>query len=161
MMKTANPTPDWSLFDRALQQDIAHSEQLLAVLLSERKALEAREYSDLENLIAEKKTLVERLETNATQRQHWLAQRGLSDDFAALNAVRMQAPAVAERWENAAAIWHDCQTANQVNDQICRRTRLVVERVMDILRGQNTPSVTYDAKGYSLRPDGGRVISNA
>lgn len=160
-MKAAQPTPDWSLFDRALQQDIAHSEKLLAVLLSERQALETREYGDLENLIAQKKTWVERLESNAAQRQHWLSQRGLSDDFAALNAVKQQAPEVATRWETAAAAWRECQTANQVNEQICRRTRLVVERVLDILRGQTAASATYDAKGYSQRAQSGQIISNA
>lgn len=160
-MKSTQPTPDWSLFDRALQQDIAHSEQLLDVLQSERKALETRDYGDLENLIAQKKTQVDLLEANAIRRQQWLSQHGLSDDFAALSAVKMQAPTVAERWETAAAAWRECQTANQINEQICRRTRLVVERVLDILRGQNAASATYDAKGYSQRTQSGRTISNA
>lgn len=160
-MKAAQPAPDWSLFDRALQQDIAHSEKLLAALLSERTALEAREYSDLENLIAQKKTCVERLEANANQRQHWLSQHGLTDDFTALNAVKQQAPDVAVRWEAAAAAWRECQTASQINEQICRRTRLVVERVLDILRGQTAASATYNAKGYSQRTQGGQTISNA
>lgn len=160
-MKATQPTPDWSLFDRALQQDIAHSEQLLDVLQSERKALETRDYGDLENLIAHKKTQVDLLEANAIRRQQWLSQHGLTDDFAALAAVKKQAPEVAERWETAAAAWRECQTANQVNEQICRRTRIVVERVLDILRGQTAASATYDAKGYSQRTQNGRTISNA
>ncbi len=160
-MKATQRTPDWSLFDHALQQDIAHSEQLLAVLRSERKALETREYDDLENLIAQKKTWIERLETNAAQRQQWLSQQGFADDFIALDIVKQQAPAVAARWEAAASAWRECQTANQVNEQICRRTRFVVERVLDILRGQNTPSTTYDANGYSQRAQNGRTIGNA
>ena len=160
-MKSTQPTPDWSLFDRALQQDIAYSEQLLDVLQSERKALETRDYGDLESLIAQKKARVEQLEANAIRRQQWLSQHGLNDDFAALSAVKKQAPEVAERWETAAAAWRECQTANHVNEQICRRTRLVVERVLDILRGQNASSTTYDAKGYSQRTQSGRTISNA
>lgn len=160
-MKTTHPLPDWSLFDRALQQDIAQSEQLLALLQSERKALEAREYSDLDNLLAQKKTCIELLEANATRRQRWLAQHGLSDDFAALSAVKQQAPEVAARWKTAATTWKECQSANQINDQICRRTRVVVERVLDILRGQTANSATYDAKGYSQRTPGGRTISSA
>jgi flagellar biosynthesis/type III secretory pathway chaperone len=112
-MNTTHATPNWLLFDRALQQDIAHSEQLLAVLLNERHALEMREYGELENLIAQKKMWVEQLEANATQRQHWLSQHGLADDFAALNTVKQQSPQVAVRWEAAAAAWRDCQTANQ------------------------------------------------
>jgi flagellar biosynthesis protein FlgN len=160
MMKT-HPTPNWSLFDYALQQDIAHSEELLALLLSERKALEAREYGNLEDLTAQKKHCVERLEANVAQRKRWLLQHGLHDDFAALSAAKIQAPEVAARWESAATAWRECQTANQINDQICRRTRLVVGRVLDILRGQTTPSTTYDAKGYSQNAQDGRTISNA
>ena len=160
-MKATPPTPDWSLFDRALQQDIVRSEKLLAVLLGERKALETRDYDDLENLIAQKKNWVELLEANAAQRRHWLSQQGLNDDFVALKAVKRQAPEVAAHWETAAAAWRECQTANHVNEQICRRTRLVVERVLDILRGQTAASATYDAKGYSQRGQGGRIISNA
>lgn len=160
-MKTTQPTPDWSLFDHALRQDIKHSEQLLDVLQGERKALETREYDNLESLIAQKKACVELLETNATRRQRWLSQHGLNDDFSALSAVKQQAPQVAARWESAAAAWRECQTANQVNEQICRRTRLVVERVLDILGGQTASSATYDAKGYSQRAQGGRTISSA
>lgn len=160
-MKTTHPSPDWSLFDQALQQDISHSEHLLTVLLNERKALETREYGNLEQLITEKKSWVDRLETNAAQRRQWLSQHSLNDDFAALNAVRQQAPEVAAHWEAAAAAWRECQTANQVNEQICRRTRLVVERVLDILRGQTAPATTYDASGQSQRSQKGRTISSA
>lgn len=160
-MKSTHPTPNWSLFDYALQQDIEHSEQLLAVLTQERQAFETRDYSNLENLIAQKKAWVERLEANSIQRKRWLSQHGMADDFAALSAAKNQAPEVVARWEAAATAWRECQSANQVNDQICRRTRLVVEGVLDILRGQTAAPATYDAKGFSQRTQNGRVISNA
>ncbi len=160
-MKATLPTPNWSLFDYALQQDITSSEQLLAVLLDERKALESRNYDNLDSLIAQKKALVEALENNAAQRQRWLAQHGMADDFAALDTARNQAPEVVARWEKAAAAWRECQTANQINDQICRRTRLVVENVLNILRGQTASAATYDAKGYSQHAPDGRTITNA
>lgn len=160
-MKTAHPTPNWSLFDYALQQDIAHSEELLSVLVQERQALEAREYTDFENLITQKKNLIEQLENNATQRKRWLSQHGMADDFAALDIAKHQAPDVVTRWEAAAAVWRECQTANQVNEQICRRTRLVVENVLNILRGENASSPTYDAKGNSRNAQSGRTISSA
>jgi flagellar biosynthesis protein FlgN len=159
-MNTTHSAPNWSLFDYALQQDIAHSEELLSVLQQERQALESREYAELENLIAKKKNLVELLEKNAVQRKRWLAQYGMHDDFVALNAAKTQAPEVVTRWETAATVWRDCQTANQVNEQICRRTRLVVENVLNILRGQNAPSPTYDAKGTSQRSQDGRTITS-
>lgn len=154
-------SPNWSLFDYALQQDIAHSEQLLSILLQERQALEAREYTDFENLIAQKKNLVEQLENNALQRKRWLSQHGMADDFVALDTAKQQAPAIVDRWQAAAIVWRECQAANQVNEQICRRTRLVVENVLNILRGQNAPAATYNANGYSQNSPDGRTISNA
>lgn len=160
-MNTTHSTPNWSLFDYALQQDITHSEQLLAVLQQERHALENRDYNDLENLIAQKKHFVMQLENNAKQRKRWLSQHGMADDFVALNAAKTQAPDVITRWEAAATVWRECQTANQVNEQICRRTRLVVENVLNILRGETAPAATYDANGYSHRSQDGRTISNA
>ena len=160
-MSTASATPNWSLFDQNLQQDIAHSEQLLDVLRDERKALESRAYGDLESLIAQKKIHLEKLESNADKRRRWLAQHGLGDDLTALEAVRREAPTVAERWQAAAATWRECQNESQINEQICRRTRLVVERVLDIVRGQNANSTTYNASGYSQRSEGGRTITSA
>lgn len=160
-MNATHSTPNWSLFDYALQQDITHSEQLLSILQQERQALESRDYNDLENLIDQKKNLVEQLENNAAQRKRWLSQHGMIDDFAALNTAKIQAPNVVTRWETAATVWRECQTANQVNEQICRRTRLVVENVLNILRGQNAAAPTYDAKGYSQHSQNGRTISNA
>lgn len=157
-MKSA---PDWHLFEFALRQDITHSQQLLQILHAERKALEERDYTELDNLISQKKMWLEKLEANAAQRRHWLQKYGFADDSSALETLRSTAPAVARCWEEAAAAWSECQNASQINDQICRRTRLVVERVLDILRGQTSNAATYDANGSSQRESGGRIISNA
>lgn len=157
-----SPTPhDWSLLNQLLQRDTANSEQLLNLLLDERKALESRDYSVFESLVAPKQQLVKQLEQNLTVRRQHLLQMGFNTDRDALQAARADATAVARCWESAAALWEDCQTASQVNDQICRRTRLVVERVLDVLRGQHSQGATYDASGAAERSGSGRTISSA
>lgn len=158
MQAKLNP---WSFLDQQLQQDIETSRQLLEVLLSERQLLETRDYTQLEALIAQKQELIQKLEQNAALRQQWLLQQGFGTEIDALDAARTKAPVTAEHWHSAAELWRECQTANQVNEQICRRTRLVVENVLDILRGRHNQSSTYDAKGVSQRGQNGRIISNA
>lgn len=152
---------DWSLLDQLLQRDAVSSEQLLNLLLDERKALESRDYAQFEALVAPKKQLVEQLEQNQGIRQQHLRQLGFSTDIDALQAAQNRAPEVASRWQATAELWHECQTANQVNEQICRRTRLIVERTLDILRGQHEQSTTYDARGSAQRTGSGRTISSA
>jgi flagellar biosynthesis/type III secretory pathway chaperone len=154
-------THDWSLLNQLLQNDSAHSEQLLATLHDERKALESRDYAQFEALTQPKKQLVDQLEQNLAVRQQHLRQLGFASDTDALQSARKHAPVVAATWQAAAVLWQECQTANQVNEQICRRTRIVVERVLDVLRGQHTQSATYDASGTTRRADSGRTISSA
>lgn len=157
-----SPTPhDWSLLNQLLQRDIANSEQLLNLLLEERKALESRDYGVFETLVAPKQQSVKQLEQNLTVRRQHLRQMGFNNDLDALQAARVQATTVATCWESAAALWEDCQNASQVNEQICRRTRLVVERVLDVLRGQHSQGATYDASGAAERSGRGRTISSA
>lgn len=156
------PTPhDWSLLNQLLQRDITNAQQLLSLLHEERTALESRDYTLFEALVAPKQQLISQLEQNLAVRQQHLRQLGFHNDGDALTAARTHAPAVAKCWHSAADLWQECQTASQVNEQICRRTRLVVERVLDVLRGQHSQSATYDATGAAERAGGGRTISNA
>ena len=151
----------WSALDPQLQQDIDTSRQLLDTLAAERRLLETRDYDQIETLIAHKLELIGALERNAAARLQWLQQHGFANEADALAAARQQAPATARLWHDAAEVWRECQTANQINEQVCRRTRLVVENLLDILRGSGNQSSTYDAKGLARRSQTGRTISNA
>jgi flagellar biosynthesis/type III secretory pathway chaperone len=157
----ANDTMDWSVLDRSLQHDTALAQQLLGILEQERAALEARQYEQFEQFLQAKHGLLASLERNTTARRHWLAKRGFADDASALQAAQLHAPHVAQQWHDAAEQWRACQHANQVNEQICNRTRIVVEKVLDVLRGQPGQGSTYDARGLSQRQNGGRPITNA
>ncbi len=152
---------DWSEFDRFLQLDIGLSQQLLDVLQEERKTLETRQYADFEILLGSKSQLIATLEQNTNTRRHWLQNQGFTSEAGSLHAARETAPDVAARWEQAAGLWRDCQTANQINEQICRRTQVVVENVLDVLRGQHGQKATYNAQGQAQRTTGGRTITSA
>jgi len=152
---------DWSLLQQSLQQDTETSQQLLQLMRDERKALESRNYGAFEALLQPKQTLIAKLEQHAQQRHEWMVQQRFASDSAALSQAHEEAPHIAAQWQNAADIWRECQTQNQINEQICRRTRTVVEQVLDALRGQHQHSVVYDAKGLAQRGASGRTISNA
>ena len=152
---------DWSEFDQFLQLDIGLSQQLLDTLHEERKALETREYAHFEELIGAKTQLVASLEQNTNTRRHWLQDQGFTSEAGSLRAARATAPEVAARWEQAAELWRNCQTANQINEQVCRRTQVVVENVLDVLRGQHGQKATYNAQGQAQRPVAGRTITSA
>jgi flagellar biosynthesis/type III secretory pathway chaperone len=160
-MTKAHPVVDWFEFDLFLQRDIELSQQLLAALQQERQALETRKYQRFEELLNEKQTLIGKLEKNTLQRRSWLSQRGFANEASALQAAQSAAQEVAERWDNAAVLWRDCQTANQINEQICRRTKVVVESVLDVLRGQHGQKATYNAQGLAQRSNAGRTITSA
>ena len=161
-MSSTTPTAhDWSLLTQLLERDSSLSSQLLTILQEERTALEQRDYPRFDALLINKSALVEQLERHLAVRQQHLQQMGFSSDTEALDVARSQFPSVAQVWEGAATLWQSCQQANQINDQISRRTRVVVEQVLDALRGQQSQSTTYDAAGNANRSNSGRTISNA
>lgn len=152
---------DWSALQANLQRDLATSRQLLLVIGDERKALEARDYAAFEAAIAPKQTLLAQLENGFAERRQWLSQHRIAAESVALRLAETEAPAVAELWRETAASWRQCQTETQINEQISRRTRAVVQQVLDVLRGQHQQSAVYDAKGNSQHESRGRTISNA
>lgn len=160
-MNPSQTAIDWSEFDRFLQLDIELSQQLFGALQEERKSLETRQYQRFEELLGEKAQLIGRLEHNTNDRRHWLQQQGFTGETGALLAARRAAPDVAGRWDEAADLWRECQTANQINEQICRRTQTVVENVLDVLRGEHGHKATYNAQGQAPRTMGGRSITSA
>ena len=155
-------TRDWSLLQQSLQHDTDTSTLLLQLMRQEREALELRDYAAFEALIQPKQKLISQLERHAMLRRQWFEQQRLGDDASVLQLLHQEAPDIAAQWQQAANIWRECQTENQINEQICRRTRSVVEHMLDALRGQHQQSSgVYDAKGVAQRGASGRIISNA
>lgn len=151
----------WPDLGRSLQHDSQLSQRLIELLEQERQALEQRRYEHFEQLLGAKQQLIQDIERGADARRQWLAAHGFADDRSALERVRQELPEVAARWQAAAELWRECQRANQINEQICQRTRVVVERVLDLLRGQPGQGATYDAKGVPRHQESGRTITNA
>jgi flagellar biosynthesis/type III secretory pathway chaperone len=56
-----------------MQQDLATSRQLLALLEKESDSTQARDYASMSQLLKDKKPLLEQLKINAQQRSSWLS----------------------------------------------------------------------------------------
>lgn len=155
------PWPHWAELDALLAADEQFGEQLGNILNQERDALQRRDYAAFEQQLADKQRLVAELEQRSQLRRDWLRQHGCPDELRALTRAEREQPAVAERWHRLAERWRECQQANLVNEQICQRTRVVVGRLLDILRGDTPGGGTYDASGSARRLDNGRRLGDA
>lgn len=155
------PWPHWAELEQQLVTDQQIGEQLSAVLAQERDALEQRDYATFEQQLADKQRLVAELEQRTHERRDWLRQHGCPDELHALTRAEHERPEIAARWRQLADHWRECQQANQINEQICQRTRLVVGRLLDIMRGEPQGGTTYDASGSARRLDSGRRLGDA
>jgi flagellar biosynthesis/type III secretory pathway chaperone len=155
------PRLDWSPLLESLRSAEQLSQNFLALLEQERKALEQRDYGVFEQLLGKKNQLLMMLQHNTTERQNWLHGQGFANDTLALVQVETQAPALARMWHKLAELWRQCQHASHVNDQISQRTRAVVGRMLDVLSGNAGQGSTYDGKGATQRMQTGRNITSA
>ncbi|MDY0007618.1 MAG: flagellar protein FlgN [Spongiibacteraceae bacterium] len=158
---TSHPPYDWQRLDTLIRADLATTQTLLTLLQREKTALETREYEGFDALLADKQRAVAELEQGAGERAALLAASDYHDDAALLAACTNAAPDTATCWRELIAHWEQCQHLNQVNEQIVRRTRLVIGRVLDILQGRSERVDLYDAGGQTRHSAGGRDISQA
>ncbi|MDF3931563.1 flagella synthesis protein FlgN [Pseudomonas citronellolis] len=146
-----------------ITEDIGASEQLLQLIEDEYHALEARDLERLDVLLGAKLPLLQQLEQNGRRRSEALRQAGVSDDRAGLTALAAQGrveAATVELSERLAALFEACQQANLRNGRIIRNNQHATGRLLDILRGQDIPSL-YDRRGGATQSNRQRPLSQA
>ena len=151
----------WSQLNHTLESDLTTTGQLLDLLNRERQSLEQRDYQTFQQLLREKQSLLQHLENQSKQRQQLLKAAGFSDETSTLQAADHYAPAVAQAWRSLVEQWKRCQELNAVNERIAQRTRLVANRILDILRGSRGGTRLYDNKGSAHTSGGGGTITSA
>ena len=146
-----------------ITEDIGAAEALLQLIEDEFHALDARDLERLRGLLDSKLPLLQQLERNGRQRSETLRQAGVSSDRAGLAALAAQGkvePRTVELSERLAALLEQCQQANLRNGRIIRNNQHATGRLLDILRGQDTPSL-YDRRGGSTQGSRQRPLSQA
>lgn len=154
-------TIDWQLLYNLITEDKKTTDALLRALNNEREFLATRNYEALTTALTNKSLLIQELEKRSQKRQAFLTGTGFASEKELLTAAEQQQPVVANAWRELAGLWQSCQDQNQVNDQIVRRTRIVVQRVMDILHGQPDLGRTYNTKGESNKGYSSKAIASA
>jgi flagellar biosynthesis/type III secretory pathway chaperone len=152
---------DWQTLHSFLQEDKIITQNLLDILNSERELLTARNYEALSTALTDKSLLVNQLEKRSAERQTFLKAAGFDSEKSLLAVAERDHPDIARTWNELAALWENCQHENQVNDQIVRRTRIVVQRVLDILHGQPDLGKTYNPRGESNNGYSSKAITSA
>lgn len=159
---TPAPTaPAWPQLAAQLAGDATTTAELIQLLESERQCLAERDYQRFQQLLENKRMLLAALENGQRQRLAWLQRSGFTNESAALQAATSAAPEVAAQWRELASAWQQCQDLNQGNEQIAQRTRLLVGRVLDMLRGSGGESTLYDASGRARASGPGQPIGDA
>ena len=156
----ANPKL-WSELQATFIADLKTTRQLQGALKKERTTLEAREYDQLEAIIALKAQLLEKLQQQILVRQKLFQSAGFQQESEALAAVKVEAPSVAKAWQQIAEQWQSCQELSVINERIVQRTKQVVGQTLDLLRGQQGQQKLYSPSGETQSGQLGRSITSA
>lgn len=146
-----------------ITEDIDAAQRLLQLIEDEFQALEARDLEHLQRLLDAKLPLLQQLEQNGKQRSQLLVNAGVSGDreglatLLALGSVEEQTLA---RSDELGALLENCKQANLRNGRIIRNSQQATGRLLDILRGQDTPSL-YDRRGSATQSTRQRPLSQA
>ena len=151
----------WSELQGTFIADLKVTRQLQATLQKERSSLESREYDQLDNIIALKGQLLEKLQQQITRRQQLFQAAGFQEETTALEAAKSEAPTVAKAWHHLAEQWTQCQEMSVINERIVMRTKQVVGQTLDLLRGQQGQQKLYDPSGETQAGQLGRSITSA
>jgi flagella synthesis protein FlgN len=151
----------WLDLRTSFEKDFSINQQLLELLNREREALENRDYGTFQKIISDKLPLLKLLEQHSSSRQKQFKESGFNSEEEALMAAEQQAPEIAKLWRQLGEQWQQCQQLNQVNEKVAQRTKLVVGKLLDILRGENSQNKIYTPKGDTIGSATGRTITSA
>ncbi|MFZ6046280.1 flagella synthesis protein FlgN [Pseudomonas sp. CR3202] len=143
--------------------DIGHAQRLLELMDEEFQILGERDLARLENLLAEKQTLLAQLDQHGRQRSQLLAGFQLSADRAGLQRLAERSPLgqqLLDRSDELGQLLDACKAANERNGRLIRANRTSVGSMLGILRGGETPGL-YDSRGATARIGQQRPLSQA
>lgn len=144
-------------------EDIGHANQLLQLVDEEFQALERRELPVLQQLLGAKQPLMQQLERNGRARAEILREAGVSLDREGLARYARERADGAEllaRGDELGELLERCQQANLRNGRIIRANQASTGSLLNILRGQDAPSL-YDSRGGTALSSRQRPLSQA
>lgn len=151
-------------FENIFESKVAHLEELLTTIFSERDALSSNLIEELEKAAEQKQTLMHSVEQNIQQSMTLLehlkqtlpghSQKAIlnwCDPSGGLNQLRDRITDISSR----------CQSENNRNGIQVRRQSQHVHTALNILRGEGISSAFYGATGEPSRDHGVRTLGKA
>jgi flagella synthesis protein FlgN len=146
-----------------IEEDLAPAGQLLELLQAEALALHGRDMQLMENILAQKQSLIVLLEQHGRKRSQLLLQLGLEPDRAGLQTLAESSHLGTQLLNSGDLLIQllaDCQSANALNGQAILRQQMATANQIRILTGGDTPSL-YDSRGATARLAKARPLSQA
>lgn len=144
-------------------QDASTAEQLLHLIETELAALSAQDFSSLQQIMEEKLPLLAQLEQHGKERARALREKKLSADLEGLKLLAAQSEQgedLLSAGERLNELLQSCKAANLRNGRVIRSNQKSTEKMLCILRGNETPSL-YDSTGGTAKMSGTRPLSQA
>jgi flagella synthesis protein FlgN len=143
-----------------IQQDLAASRQLLALLEEETNATKTRNYATLSHCLEVKTPLLEQLQENAKTRTDWLnsinkdinkdTNKG-SDEANWISLINVTNDIdLKQQWHEVKKTIEHCQHINTINGKLISRGVNSHSRLLQMMRGNINQADLYNAKGNKL-----------
>ena len=132
-----------------IEQDLATSRQLLALLEKETDSTQARDFAAMSELLKEKTPLLDGLKKNAQIRSQLLlaSNQAANEKNWSLLLESFNDDNVKQTWQEVKTTIEHCKTINNVNGKLINRGVQSHMALLQIMRGNTQQSDLYDAKG--------------
>ena len=146
-----------------INDDLAPAEHLLGLLQDEPIALQRRDISVLENILARKPSLIILLGQHGRKRSEILATLGLQTNRSGLVQLASHSSLGEQLLTQSEALNQllaQCQAANALNGQSIQTQQAITANQLRILHGGEVPTL-YDARGSTAMLNKPRAFSQA
>jgi flagella synthesis protein FlgN len=132
-----------------IEQDLATSRQLLALLERETDSTEARDYKAMSELLKEKTPLLDGLKKNAQMRSKLLlsSNQAANEKNWSLLLDSFNNDSVKQTWQEVKTTIEHCKSINNVNGKLINRGIQSHNKLLHLMRGNTLQADIYDAKG--------------
>ena len=132
-----------------IEQDLATSRQLLALLEKETDSTQARDYAAMSELLKQKTPLLDGLKKNAQIRSKLLlsTNQAASEKNWSLLLESFNDDSVKQTWREVKTTIEHCKVINNVNGKLINRGVQSHMALLQIMRGNTAQADIYDAKG--------------
>ncbi len=132
-----------------IEQDLATSRQLLALLERETDSTQERDYAAMSELLKEKTPLLDNLKKNAQIRSKLLlsSNQTANEKNWSLLLDSFNDHKVKESWQEVQTTISRCKDINNINGKLINRGVQSHSKLLQLMRGNTQQADIYDAKG--------------